>query len=51
VASWGLRVGDFDGDGRYELIRTWNGYETGVRFVGWDGTQDAFVQWSSQYVR
>ena len=36
---------------RYELIRTLNGYKTGVRFVGWDGTGDAFVQWSPQYVR
>jgi hypothetical protein len=36
---------------RYELVRTLNGFKTGVRFVGWDGTQDAFVQWSPQYVR
>jgi hypothetical protein len=35
---------------RYDLVRTWNGYTTGVRFVGWDGTQDAFVQWSPQHV-
>jgi hypothetical protein len=36
---------------RYELVPTFNGYETGVRFVGWDGTQDTFVQWSPQYLR
>jgi hypothetical protein len=42
---------DRDDAVRYELVRTWNGYETGVRFVGWDGSQDAFVQWSPQYVR
>jgi hypothetical protein len=40
---------------RYELVPYWGGgtwqYRTGVRFVGWDGTQDAFVQWSTQYVR
>lgn len=26
-------------------------YKTGVRFVGWDGTQDAFAQWTWHYVR
>ena len=26
-------------------------YMPGVRFVGWDGTQDAFRQWSAEYVR
>jgi hypothetical protein len=40
---------------RYELVPYWGGgtwqYRTGVRFVGWDGTQDAFVQWSTHYVR
>ena len=40
---------------RYELVRKWIvgswQYVTGVRFVGWDGTQDAFRQWSPEYVR
>jgi FG-GAP-like repeat len=40
---------------RYELTPYWAGgslrYKAGVRFVGWDGTQDAFAQWSPEYVR
>jgi hypothetical protein len=53
-------VGRFTREGgddalRYELVRKWIvsswQYVTGVRFVGWDGTQDAFRQWSAEYVR
>jgi hypothetical protein len=40
---------------RYDLVPYWQGntlkYKLGVRFVGWDGTKDAFVQWSNEYVR
>jgi hypothetical protein len=40
---------------RYEQVRylegtTWK-YKVGTRFVGWDGTADAFRLWSGEYVR
>jgi hypothetical protein len=46
---------DHDDALRYELVSYWGGthqeYKLGTRFVGWDGTQDAFRLWSPEYVR
>jgi hypothetical protein len=40
---------------RYELVPDWDGtqqdHKVGTRFVGWNGTEDAFRHWSGEYVR